>query len=124
MRAYGFSLLEIVITLAIIAVVASIAYPSYQYTMARSRRRQALWQLQHLASKLEHHYLHHHQYRGYSLPTALSSAYQFTLSSSQPHQFTLIATPNSQQRQYDRCGTLTIDNHNQLTSADNGYCLK
>lgn len=55
-RAQGFSLIELMITLAIIAILASLAYPSYQEHVAQGRRGEAMAALMEGAQALERYY--------------------------------------------------------------------
>jgi type IV pilus assembly protein PilE len=51
----GFTLLEILIVVVIVGVLATIAYPSYQEQMRKSRRTEAQAALTNLATQLELH---------------------------------------------------------------------
>ncbi len=55
-REFGFTLIEVLITVAIVAILASIAYPSYQDSIKKSRRAEAQNALQGLAQAMERHY--------------------------------------------------------------------
>jgi type IV pilus assembly protein PilE len=50
-RAWGFTLIELMITLAIVAILAGIGYPSYETYMKRSRRSEAQQLLASIASR-------------------------------------------------------------------------
>lgn len=52
----GFTLIEVMIVVAIVAILASIAYPSYQDSVAKGRRSDAMSALQGLAQAMERHY--------------------------------------------------------------------
>ena len=108
MTQHGFTLIEIACTLAIIAILATLAYPQYQYTVARSRRRQAAWQLKQLANRLEYHQLHHLGLKSPNLPLPQVPGYQLKTHRTSSHQYRLIATPTATQAQYDRCGRLEL----------------
>ena len=72
----GFTLIELVIVIAIIGILASIAYPSYQDSMARSRRADAQGALQGLAQAMERHYTTTGTYTGAAslgVPTIFST---------------------------------------------------
>ena len=58
----GFSLIELMITLAIVAILASIAVPSYQKYMMSSRRTDATTMLQRVATAEEQYFFAHSAY--------------------------------------------------------------
>ena len=64
----GFSLIELVITVAIIGILVSIAYPSYQDSIIKSRRGDAEGKLMSFANVMERYYTQCNTY-----PTAVSA---------------------------------------------------
>lgn len=50
---HGFTLIELLVTVAIVAILASIAYPSYQESVRRSHRTEAAGKVLELAQRLE-----------------------------------------------------------------------
>lgn len=60
----GFTLIEVMIVVAIIAILASIAYPSYQNSIVTSHRNDAMGALQGLAQAMERHYSENGTYLG------------------------------------------------------------
>jgi type IV pilus assembly protein PilE len=58
----GFSLIELMIALAVAAIIAAIAVPAYQDHMLRARIPEATSTLSALAMRLEQHYQDHHKY--------------------------------------------------------------
>lgn len=116
MRESGFSLIEVMITVAIIAILASIAYPSYQDYVTKSRRTDGRSALLDLANRLETYYTNHNTYatatiNGLRGGTSSDDGY-YTLSfgAQSANAYTLLATPVGSQATADTtCQTLTLN---------------
>lgn len=118
----GFSLLELMIVVAIIGILASIAYPSYQEQVAEGRRVDAQANLLSLAQHMERHYTENGSYAGAVLPYTESPKdgsdkfYDITLPASTGVSYTLRATPKNGMVG-DRCGNMDVTNIGQKTAA-------
>ncbi len=55
-KSAGFSLIELMIVVAIIAILAAVAFPSYQESVKKSRRSDAQTALLGFAQAMERHY--------------------------------------------------------------------
>ncbi len=117
MRSRGFTLLELVIACAIIAILASIAYPSYINSVQKSRRAEATAALLGVASQIERWSTEKGTYAGASLGTGVgkifadhteNNYYNLTLSNLASTTYTIQATPTGTQAN-DPCGTLSYD---------------
>lgn len=62
-RKNGFTFIELLITLAIMSIIASIAYPSYMGYLTRARRLDGQTALLHLANQMEQYYYRHQTYK-------------------------------------------------------------
>ncbi|MDC9725490.1 MAG: type IV pilin protein [Gammaproteobacteria bacterium] len=112
----GFTLIELMIVVAIVGILSAIAYPSYQSALRDSRRVTAEGDLIELASFMERHYTVNSTYTGAALPFTTSPknsdnvyyglGVAITASGA---LFTLTATASGAQAS-DYCGDLTLDN--------------
>lgn len=100
-------------TVAIAAILATIAVPSYQETVRKSRRTDAKVALEDLANRLERYYADNNTYVGFTIPTPSSPEGYYTLSieAQSASGFTIKATrnPTGPQANDTRCGDFTLD---------------
>jgi type IV pilus assembly protein PilE len=109
-KTHGFTLIEMLITMAIIAIIASIAIPSYQESVRKSRRSDAQSALAGFANAMERHYTtNNNSYLGAGAPNTgaptvfptqspldgASKYYNLTISvaAADGNSYTLRATP-------------------------------
>ena len=116
----GFTLIEVMIVVAIIAILSAVAYPSYQDSIRRSARADAQADMMELVQRSERFFTQNNRYDqtraavAYALPFSQSprtggAKYNFTFVSAAPGQaYTLTATPAGGQVA-DTCGTLSIN---------------
>lgn len=113
----GFTIIEMLITVAVIAIVAAIGYPSYTKYLARGNRSAAESFMLEVASRQERYLVDARQYAsdltalGMSVPSSVSSNYTVTITdvASSPAAYTVKAVPTGGQATIDvACGTLTI----------------
>ena len=119
----GFTLVELMITVAIIGIIASIALPSYLEQVRKTRRTNAQSDLVELASFMERYYTENFTYVGAALPftespkQGSSKFYDLTPVTT-ALAYTLTATVKGAQTA-DRCGDLAITNTGARTPASN-----
>ena len=121
----GFTLIELMIALAIVAILAAIAYPSYKEQAARGRRSEAKIALLDAAQWMERQYTLSNQYNQMANGTGITAstlpqpnsrtleAYTLGFAAGQPTAtgFTLTMTPKaSGPLADDRCGTFSLTN--------------
>lgn len=109
----GFTLIELMITVAIVAILAAVAYPAYTEQVRSSKRADAMGGLMELAQFMERTFTENGTYKpGGSDPTLPASIsghanYAFTISASTATTYTVQAAPSGAQSG-DRCGNLTL----------------
>jgi type IV pilus assembly protein PilE len=110
--ARGFTLIEAMIVVAILALLAAIAYPSYVAQIQRGKRADARAVLLEAAQFMERFYATQSTYAGAVLPPRLATApaggsqphHTITVSNLAPGSYLLTATPVGP----DPCGALTL----------------
>lgn len=110
----GFTLIELMIVVAVVAILVAIAYPSYQEQMRKSRRAQAQADLIEYAQAAERYHTVNNTYVDWDVPNESSPRtgaehYSISVEDQTSSAFTLIATPTSPAQLEDRCGVLTTD---------------
>ncbi len=135
-NAYGFTLIEVMIVVAIVAILSAIAYPSYQESVRKSKRAEARAQLMEVAQFMQRFYSQNDRYdqandtanTAITLPAALTTVpkgaasgkedyiIQFQSTTLQARSFTLEAVPRATgPMASDKCGTLRISNVGRRT---------
>lgn len=112
----GFTLIEVMITVAIVAILAAIALPSYNDSVRKSRRGQAKADMLEVVQMLERRYSTNRTYVGIDLgdfgldqsPRDGTARYTLTLDPLTASTYTLTAVPQGAQADDTRCGTLQI----------------
>lgn len=124
-RVAGFTLIELMITVAVVAILATVALPAYQESVRKSRRAQAKADLVELAHNLERYHTVQNTYAASTLAFAQSpreGTAHYTLSFNEDptgSTFDIQAIPvegGSQAK--DKCGTLTLDQAGRKTPTE------
>ncbi len=132
--ARGFTLLELMVTVLIVAILAAVALPSYQNYMFRARRADGREMLQRIASAQERFYTNRMRYSddltsnaGLNQGTTLSEQGHYNVTvvvAGDGQSYTLTAAPQAIQAA-DACANLTVNNvgaRGYTGSESNGKC--
>ena len=129
----GFTLIELMIVLAILSIIVAVGYPSYMEHIKKSRRAEGMGQLLDLADRMERAYSDRGTY-----PTSVSDVlytattdggfYILSIVSANNVAYTVSAAPTSLGRQNDdKCQTFTLTSLGQKSisgSVPNSQCWK
>ena len=136
MRARGFTLIELMIVVAIVAILAAVAYPSYRDSISKSRRAEARAQLMDAVQYMQRFYSQNDRFdqandatgTAVTIPAALATVprgaaagtqdytIQFQANTLTARSFTLEAVPRAGGSMAgDKCGTYRINNVGRRT---------
>lgn len=111
----GFHLVELLITLAILAILTALSVPIYSQYLIHERRLEAATILTKLAVAMEQYHVEHYTYESAKLSFLNFSEfivrknYQLFILTVSDNDYMLAAKPLGEQAEKDRaCGTLTL----------------
>lgn len=120
----GFSLIELLVAVAIMGILAAVAIPSYQSYVVKGNRAAAQSFMMDLANREKQYMLDARKYAtdaelGVSAPADVNKHYTITISApvATPPSFTISATPYSSQQISDGTTPLTLNDQGAKTPA-------
>ncbi|WP_372869771.1 type IV pilin protein [Shewanella sp.] len=114
-KSFGFTLIELMLTVAIVAILAAIAYPSYTDYVTKSGRSEGAAAVMRVANLQEQYYLDNRAYAtdmtklGLAANPFVTESGYYSVASAGTGSFTITATAKGSQASRDStCGTITL----------------
>lgn len=116
----GFTLLELMIAVAILGILTLITYPSYKTYIRRVRLSEVRTTLLHNAQTMERYYRQKGTFENYDKNKLKQNKYfNITLSQVSPDHFTLQAAPDPMTNEGETC-IVTLNDGGTLSAAGSG----
>lgn len=114
-KSKGFTLVEVMIIVAIIGIIAAIAVPSYAQYIKKVNRKTAIAKMREIGQMLEHQYdtVNKGAYPT-SYPATTSDGYKITATITE-QSYIITASKGATGIFDDTCGTLTLNNDGETT---------
>lgn len=112
----GFTLIEVMVVVAVISVLAAIAWPMFEEQSMKGRRANAIISLTRVSNELNKYFSDNETYVDYSISAAATANlknYTITLTELTANTYTVTATPTGAQADDADCTTLTINHLGQ-----------
>lgn len=124
----GFSLIEVMITVAVIAILSAVALPSYRSYVMRANRSEAKAALINAQVAEEKYFLQNSTYGTLAQIGILASTakgyYSIGVSNVSATTYKVTATAQQGQASDTTCGTMEIDQSGTKNPADTSVCWK
>lgn len=127
-RNQGFSLIELMIAVVIVAILSAIAFPAYQQYIRRGARAEAQSFMMDIAARQGQFLIDNRAYAAslaalnITTPSSVAAKYSVAIATgATPPTFTITTTPTGSQAS-DNCGVLTLNNAGTKTASGTGSC--
>jgi len=124
---YGFTLIEVMIAVAVVAIIASIAFPAYRDQLEKGRRADGKALLTNMSQQLERCYTKFGRYnhaecsvQNGGSQTSDDTFYTVNVAGVAATTYSLTAVPQGVQAADTTCANLTIDQAGQQTYSGTG----
>lgn len=129
-KSRGFTLVELMITVVIVAILSAIAVPAYRSYVQRSKRSEATTMLLRIQASQEKFFMQNNAYSANlagvppaglgMLAVTDGGNYNLALAAAAGGGYTATATATSTQADDSKCQTFTINQNGVRTAADGG----
>lgn len=109
----GFTLIEAMVVVAIIGIIAGIAWPLYETQMQKQRRTEAVSAIMRINNELTNHFSDKLVYDTYTINSTIITGlryYTATLTTPTASSYTITLTPTGVQVSDTECGSYTLTN--------------
>ncbi|KXI27189.1 type IV pilin protein [Paraglaciecola hydrolytica] len=114
----GMTLIELMVVVAIVAILAIVVYPTFEGHIIKSRRNDGATQLLRIKLQQESYRLNHPSYATSSqLTLPVSDYYDFSIVNISASTYTIVALAKGSQQTDSACQTLAIDQSMNKTPA-------
>jgi len=126
--ARGFTLVEMMVTIAVISILAAIAYPAYTHFTYKARRTEATGSLLDFATRMERYYTENNSYAGATVDNIMGGAdtehgyYTLSVTLSNGNQSYTLSASRAGAQASDTCGTFTLNSLGAKSVSGTGTC--